>query len=132
MAERVGFEPTVHRCITGFQDRLHKPLGHLSVTCCTILAKGAQAVNAFVEVVIAMLENRLDHGAKAAVEIFGRHLPAAFDPPQYHFDEAARDVVDEEILRHGGIFPSMRDDVQAHELLQTVLEIAQEDVAARR
>ena len=45
MAERVGFEPTVHRCITGFQDRLHKPLGHLSVTCCTILAKGARTVN---------------------------------------------------------------------------------------
>ncbi len=41
MAERVGFEPTVHRCITGFQDRLLKPLGHLSVTCCIILAKGA-------------------------------------------------------------------------------------------
>ena len=79
----------------------------------------------------AMLENRLDHGAKAAVEIFGRHLPAALDPPQCHFNEAARDVVDEKILRHGGIFPSMRDDVQAHELLQAVLEIAQEDVAAR-
>ena len=30
MAERVGFEPTVHCCITGFQDRLLKPLGHLS------------------------------------------------------------------------------------------------------
>ena len=30
LAERVGFEPTVPRGITGFQDRLLKPLGHLS------------------------------------------------------------------------------------------------------
>lgn len=30
MAERVGFEPTVRCRITGFQDRLLKPLGHLS------------------------------------------------------------------------------------------------------
>ena len=32
MAEKVGFEPTVPFSITGFQDRLLKPLGHLSVT----------------------------------------------------------------------------------------------------
>lgn len=31
VAERVGFEPTVPCGITGFQDLLHKPLGHLSV-----------------------------------------------------------------------------------------------------
>ena len=31
LAERVGFEPTVPCGITGFQDRLLKPLGHLSV-----------------------------------------------------------------------------------------------------
>ena len=31
MAEGVGFEPTVHFCITGFQDRLHQPLGHPSM-----------------------------------------------------------------------------------------------------
>ena len=30
LAERVGFEPTVPLGITGFQDRLLKPLGHLS------------------------------------------------------------------------------------------------------
>ena len=30
MAERVGFEPTVRCRITGFQDQLLKPLGHLS------------------------------------------------------------------------------------------------------
>ena len=30
LAERVGFEPTVHCCITSFQDWLLKPLGHLS------------------------------------------------------------------------------------------------------
>lgn len=32
MAERVGFEPTVPLSITGFQDQLLKPLGHLSIT----------------------------------------------------------------------------------------------------
>ena len=31
MAEKVGFEPTVPFDITGFQDQLLKPLGHLSV-----------------------------------------------------------------------------------------------------
>ena len=31
LAERVGFEPTVPLSITGFQDRLLKPLGHLSL-----------------------------------------------------------------------------------------------------
>ena len=30
-AERVGFEPTVPYGITGFQDQLLKPLGHLSI-----------------------------------------------------------------------------------------------------
>ena len=30
LAERVGFEPTVPCGITGFQDQLLKPLGHLS------------------------------------------------------------------------------------------------------
>ena len=31
LAERVGFEPTVPLSITGFQDQLLKPLGHLSI-----------------------------------------------------------------------------------------------------
>ena len=31
LAERVGFEPTVRCRITGFQDQLLKPLGHLSI-----------------------------------------------------------------------------------------------------
>jgi hypothetical protein len=30
LAERVGFEPTAPFSVTGFQDRLLKPLGHLS------------------------------------------------------------------------------------------------------
>ena len=30
LAERVGFEPTAHCCVTGFQDRLFQPLRHLS------------------------------------------------------------------------------------------------------
>ena len=32
-AEKVGFEPTVPFRITGFQDRLFKPLRHLSSDC---------------------------------------------------------------------------------------------------
>ena len=31
MAERVGFEPTAPCGVTGFQDQLLKPLGHLSI-----------------------------------------------------------------------------------------------------
>ena len=43
MAERVGFEPTVRCRITGFQDRLLKPLGHLSRETVFILAKRGDA-----------------------------------------------------------------------------------------
>ena len=35
MAERVGFEPTAPFGVTGFQDRLLKPLGHLSIMSST-------------------------------------------------------------------------------------------------
>ena len=31
VAERVGFEPTAPFGVTGFQDQLLKPLGHLSI-----------------------------------------------------------------------------------------------------
>ena len=31
LAERVGFEPTAPFGVTGFQDQLLKPLGHLSI-----------------------------------------------------------------------------------------------------
>ena len=41
MAERVGFEPTAHCWVTGFQDQLLKPLGHLSECCSIILAQAA-------------------------------------------------------------------------------------------
>ncbi len=42
----MGFEPTVPCGITGFQDQLHKPLGHPSVsgTYC-IITKGPYPVN---------------------------------------------------------------------------------------
>ena len=39
VAERVGFEPTAHCCVTGFQDQLLKPLGHLS-ECASIFYHG--------------------------------------------------------------------------------------------
>ena len=44
MAERVGFEPTVPFDITGFQDRLLKPLGHLSLNA-QIITKSLHNVN---------------------------------------------------------------------------------------
>ena len=31
LAERMGFEPMARCRVTGFQDRLLKPLGHLSI-----------------------------------------------------------------------------------------------------
>ena len=50
MAERVGFEPTAHCCVTGFQDRLLKPLGHLSKylsETLTIILEAIAVVNHF-------------------------------------------------------------------------------------
>ena len=37
MAERVGFEPTAPCGVTGVQDQLLKPLGHLSIMSSTSL-----------------------------------------------------------------------------------------------
>ena len=48
MAERVGFEPTVRCRITGFQDRLLKPLGHLSMLAWLLYQKSWSAVNSCV------------------------------------------------------------------------------------
>ena len=45
MAERVGFEPTVPFGITGFQDQLLKPLGHLSISCYISIASFFIVVN---------------------------------------------------------------------------------------
>ena len=45
MAERVGFEPTARCRVTGFQDQLHKPLGHLSVNILPVLLKKVKQAN---------------------------------------------------------------------------------------
>ena len=45
--EKVGFEPTVPFGITGFQDRLLKPLGHLSKRCLNSIPKIQVLVNNF-------------------------------------------------------------------------------------
>ena len=45
MAEREGFEPPVPCGITGFQDRLHKPLGHLSSDGQIIITEEDSSVN---------------------------------------------------------------------------------------
>ena len=57
MAERVGFEPTARCRVTGFQDQLLKPLGHLSkpvsrdaIKCTTIFIKSQQGIPFTVEV----------------------------------------------------------------------------------
>lgn len=50
VAEKVGFEPTVPCGITGFQDRLLKPLGHLSEFAdesLIIITHKAEVVNPF-------------------------------------------------------------------------------------
>ena len=47
MAERVGFEPTAHCWVTGFQDQLLKPLGHLSECSEDILARRFCFVNSY-------------------------------------------------------------------------------------
>ena len=52
LAEKVGFEPTVPDGITGFQDRLLKPLGHLSGYAdesLIIIAHKIKVVNHFLE-----------------------------------------------------------------------------------
>ena len=67
MAERVGFEPTAHCWVTGFQDQLLKPLGHLSECYCNILARS----KAFVNHKMLILQRRLQ-----AAEQASSHLPA--------------------------------------------------------
>ena len=39
VAERVGFEPTAPFGVTGFQDQLLKPLGHLSKVSSVLIEK---------------------------------------------------------------------------------------------
>ena len=46
-AERVGFEPTVPCGITGFQDQLLKPLGHLSKHRLASIASRERSVKQF-------------------------------------------------------------------------------------
>ena len=45
--EKVGFEPTAPFGVTGFQDRLLKPLGHLSKRCLNSIPKIQMLVNNF-------------------------------------------------------------------------------------
>ena len=45
--EKVGFEPTAPYGVTGFQDRLLKPLGHLSGRCFASISPKSTYVNSF-------------------------------------------------------------------------------------
>ena len=45
LAERVGFEPTARCRVTGFQDQLLKPLGHLSINILPVLPKKVKQAN---------------------------------------------------------------------------------------
>ena len=61
MAERVGFEPTAHCCVTGFQDRLLKPLGHLSgylSETLTIILDTSSVVNHFLSCDVEFFQSR--------------------------------------------------------------------------
>ena len=57
VAERVGFEPTVLCSITGFQDQLLKPLGHLSVTL-NIIASFAVGCQIFCLMAVGQRESQ--------------------------------------------------------------------------
>ena len=59
LAERVGFEPTVPCGITGFQDRLLKPLGHLSAFA-AILSSMLQTVKRHVTFTLTMPSSTLN------------------------------------------------------------------------
>jgi hypothetical protein len=43
LAEREGFEPPAPFGVTGFQDQLHKPLGHLSLIYARNFKLGSEA-----------------------------------------------------------------------------------------
>ena len=75
--------------------------------------------------------DRFNDGAKIAVKLLRRLLPATSDPPQHHFHKAAGDVVDQKVLRNVGIrFSVLVDELGTYQLIQAVLEKAQEDFAA--
>ena len=58
----MGFEPTAHCCVTGFQDRLLKPLGHLSKylsETLTIILEGLPVVNHFISLLVEFFQRRV-------------------------------------------------------------------------
>ena len=75
MAERVGFEPTAPCGVTGFQDQLLKPLGHLSITVLLYQIGSIISNN-----VIVKQAKKLAHGQlfscvfSASICIYGRHI----------------------------------------------------------
>ncbi len=62
MAERVGFEPTVRCRITGFQDQLLKPLGHLSLQCLIIIASNENVVKFYSILILNLLTSIIPWG----------------------------------------------------------------------
>ena len=80
---------------------------------------------------LASLQHRLDHRAEIPVQLL-RGLPhPAPDPPEHHLHKAAGDVVDQEVLRDVQIGPPvLAYELLLDQLIQAVLEIPQEDLAA--
>ena len=75
MAERVGFEPTAPCGVTGFQDQLLKPLGHLSITVLLYQIGSIISNN-----IIVKQAKKLAHGQlfscvfNAFICTYGRHI----------------------------------------------------------
>ncbi len=61
MAERVGFEPTAPCGVTGFQDQLLKPLGHLSIMVLLYQIRPIISNNVIVKQVKKLAQNQLFH-----------------------------------------------------------------------
>ena len=82
MAERVGFEPTAPYGVTGFQDRLLKPLGHLSTRLSFLPAALLLLVQASVTYLSTCLRPVLARLAsdKKSYAFYVAFLPAALLP----------------------------------------------------
>ena len=84
------------------------------------------------DLISVSLEQRLDHGLEVGIQLFGRRLHFVFAyPPLDHFDEAAGDVIQEEIFGDRD-FLVVVQEVGGDEAGEARLEVAQEEVGAFR
>ena len=84
------------------------------------------------DLISVSLEQRLDHGLEVGIQLFRRRLHFVFAyPPLDHFDEAAGDVIQEEIFGDRD-FLVVVQEVGGDEAGEARLEVAQEEVGAFR